>query len=173
MSNVEMLDLVDENNVVYDTRPRSEIYAKHLDYVRTIDALIVGNDGRLWIPLRTDDKVIFPNAFDVGVGGHIEHGMTDDETFRKEFQKEVGWDIDDFKWEKIGTYGPPDGFGTWSTIYIVHSDEDPVFNPEDFKSAERLSMDEIMTRIAGGQAAKDNLPLIITKFLMPTTQSKS
>lgn len=90
MSNVEMLDLVDENNVVYDTRPRSEIYAQHLDYVRTIDAVIMGRDGRLWIPLRTDEKVIFPNAFDVSVGGHIEHVMTDDEAFRREMKDEVG-----------------------------------------------------------------------------------
>lgn len=171
MSNVEMLDLVDESNVVYDTKPRSEIYAKHLDYVRTIDAVIMGSDGRLWIPLRTDDKVIFPNAFDVGVGGHIEHGMTDDEAFRREMQEEVGWDIDTLTWEKLGTYGPPDGFGTWSTIYIVHSDDDPELNPADFKSAERLSPQEIMSRIADGQAAKANLPLIITKFLTPPHSS--
>lgn len=164
MSKIEMLDLVDENDLVYDTKSRAEIYEKGLNYVRTADAMIVNSKGQFWIPIRTANKAIAPNGFDIGVGGHVEHGETYDQAFRKEVQEEADWDIDQLNWERVGKFGPNDGFPIYTMLYLIHSDIAPKLNHDDFVSAEWLYPDEIRQKVADGHPAKGNLLLFLDKL---------
>lgn len=162
MSNVvEMLDLVDENDNVIKTMSRDDIYAQGLEYVRVIEVFIRNSEGKLWIPTRLDTKRIAPGGYDVGVGGHIEHGESALDAFRKELSEEAGWNIEDMKWREVGKFGPNDGLNTVSTIFEISSDVAPELSLDDFKSAEWLSPDDIVDSVKNGHPAKLNLvPLI-------------
>jgi isopentenyl-diphosphate delta-isomerase len=90
MQTDEILDLVDENDIVVASRPRSEIYAENLHNFRVINAFLVNGNGEIWTPRRTAHKRIFPLALDMSVGGHVESGETYDEAFARETLKNSG-----------------------------------------------------------------------------------
>lgn len=157
----EILDLVDANDVVIDTLPRDEIYAQGLDYVRVIEGFIINSEGQLWIPTRIASKRIAPGGFDVGVGGHVEHGESYLDAFKKESSEELGWDIDTLNYNEIGKFGPNDGLNTVSMVYEIHTDSAPHLNPDDFDSAEWLTPQEVADKIRAGHPTKLNLlPLL-------------
>jgi 8-oxo-dGTP pyrophosphatase MutT (NUDIX family) len=156
-----MLDIVDENDQLLGTYSRDEVYANGLKYVRVIEVFIKNSDGKLWVPIRRSDKKIAPNGYDVGVGGHIEHGESELEAFRKEVSEEVGWDIDSLEWVALGKLGPKDGLNTISYIFEIKTDETPKLSADDFTSYEWLYPVELSDSIMAGHSAKSNiLPLL-------------
>lgn len=158
---IEILDLVDEDDNVIDTLPRKDIYEQGLKYLRTVDAFIKNSKGQLWIPIRTDDKAYAPGGFDVGVGGHIEHGEEVIEALRKEVREEVGWDIDDLEYKELGKFGPREGMATFSHVYEIITNVTPPLNPEDFKSAAWMTPQEAADAIKAGHPAKSNLIVLL------------
>lgn len=160
----ELLDLVDQDDNVVGVFSRDELYARGLEnvnWVRVIEVFIKNSKGQLWVPIRIPTKRIAPNGFDVGVGGHVEHGETYDEAFGKELSEEVGWDAKQLDYKILGKFGPRDGLYTISQVYEIESDEAPVLNPEDFVSAEWMYPEEILMRIKEGHPAKMNLKRLL------------
>ena len=155
--NKEILDVVDADDKVIDTKSREYVYANKLEYVRVVEAFIKNSDGKLWIPTRIATKKIAPNGFDTGVGGHVAHGETYDEAFRKEVREEIGWNVDDLKYRTVGKFGPKDGLNTVSMVYEIQSDATPTLNSEDFSSAQWLTPQELAKQILGGHPAKTNI----------------
>lgn len=161
MNTLEILDLVDEDDKVIDTLSRDEIYEKNLKYVRVVEAFIRNDEGKLWIPIRAPHKKIAPNGYDVGVGGHVEHGESYDEAFAKEVSEELGWEVSELNYVTIGKFGPNEGLTTISMVYEIHTDDTPELNPEDFVSAEWLKPEDLALKIKNGHPAKMNLlPLL-------------
>lgn len=158
---VEMLDLVDADDKVIKTMSRDDIYAQDLKFVRVVEVFIRNSSGKLWIPVRLGSKRIAPGGYDVGIGGHVEHGETALEAFRKEVSEEAGWDIDDLKWHKLGKFGPKEKLNTISHVYEITTDTAPMLSADDFKSAEWLYPEEVISNINAGHPAKMNLvPLL-------------
>ncbi len=91
MNTEEYLDLVDENDVVIGREKRSVVHKKRLNNFRVINVFIVNDEGKLWIPRRTAEKVNNPLALDMSVGGHVESGSTYEETFARETKEELPW----------------------------------------------------------------------------------
>jgi isopentenyldiphosphate isomerase len=161
MSTEETLDLVNEDDEVIGTSTCSEIYAKDLKFVRVVNVFIKNNEDKIWIPTRTSHKQIAPNGYDVGVGGHVEHGETYQEAFAKEVREEIGWEVRSLNYKEIGKFGPRDGLSCVSMIYEIESNDDPELNSEDFSHAEWLDPDEVAKRINEGHLAKsDIIPLL-------------
>lgn len=160
----EILDLVDENDHVIDTRPRDEIYALGLKYVRTVDAFIRNDSGQLWVPIRQQNKTIAPGGFDIGAAGHVEHGESYDDAFAKEVHEELGWDVNRLVWRALGKYGPRDGLATVSQVYEIHTNETPPLNTDDFTGAAWLYPQEIAHKITAGHPAKSNLIILLQKI---------
>lgn len=161
MSKPEMLDLVNENDEVIDTLPRDEIYDKGLEFVRVVEGFICNDRGELWLPVRGMHKRIAPGGFDIGVGGHVEHGETYLEAFRKETSEEVGWDIDMLKYREVGKFGPKDGLNTVSMVYEIKTNNSPELNPEDFTDAKWITPQDLADQIVAGHPAKMNLLLLL------------
>lgn len=157
----EILDLVNENDEIIDTLARDEIYKRGLKYVRVVEAFIRNSQGQLWIPVRTQDKTIAPGGFDIGAAGHVEHGETYEQAFRKEVGEELGWNIDDYEWQDLGKFGPRDGLATISQVYEIKTDDTPTLNPKDFTHAEWLTPQEVTDRITAGHPAKSNLSVLL------------
>lgn len=161
MSSQEILDLVNEDDEVIDTLSRDEIYLNDLKYVRVVNVFIKNDKGEIWIPTRTPHKQIAPNGYDVGVGGHVEHGESYEETFAKEVKEEIGWSIKTLRYREIGKYGPREGLGCFSMIYEIHSNEQPDLNPEDFSESNWMIPGDVVRSIQEGHLAKsDLLPLL-------------
>ncbi len=160
----EILDLVNESNEVIGQLSRNEIYARGLSNFRVINAFIVNDAGKLWIPRRTATKRMFPLCLDTGVGGHVESGEDYEYSFRRETQEETGIDIDKVKWKELGEMTPRDGVSAFMKVYAIYTNEVPNFNPEDFTEYYWLAPEELLKRLDDGDIAKDDLPLIVKKF---------
>jgi 8-oxo-dGTP diphosphatase len=92
--------------------------------LRCAGALIVDDDGRIFIQRRSPDRRLFPNTWDI-VGGHVESGETLEEALYREVQEETGWRVS----VVIGVVGEyaytgNDGIERVETDYLVRVDGD-------------------------------------------------
>jgi isopentenyldiphosphate isomerase len=161
MISPEMLDLVNEDDEIIDTLSRDEIYLKALKFVRVVNVFIKNDQGEIWIPTRAAHKQIAPNGYDVGVGGHVEHGESYEAALAKEVKEEIGWDIASLEYREIGKYGPREGLSCVSMIYEINTNSQPELNPEDFSEAKWMTPGDLAQDIRDGHLAKsDLLPLL-------------
>tara|TARA_Y100000310_G_C20578480_1_gene761729 strand:+ start:168 stop:674 length:507 start_codon:yes stop_codon:yes gene_type:complete len=84
----EMIDIVDENDKVIDTVPRSEMRVKNLRY-RISFFLVFNTKGELLICKRSKTKDIFPGLYEIP-GGTLSSGETYEENARREMEEELG-----------------------------------------------------------------------------------
>ncbi|MEH1126188.1 NUDIX hydrolase [Micromonospora sp. CPCC 206061] len=92
--------------------------------LRCAGALIVDDDGRIFIQRRSPDRRLFPNTWDI-VGGHVEPGETLEEALYREVREETGWQVS----VVIGVVGEyaytgNDGIARVETDYLVRVDGD-------------------------------------------------
>jgi 8-oxo-dGTP diphosphatase len=92
--------------------------------LRCAGALIVDDDGRIFIQRRSPDRRLFPNSWDI-VGGHVEPGETLEETLHREVQEETGWTIS-VVLHTVGEYAYTgnDGVARVETDFLVRVDGD-------------------------------------------------
>ncbi|MBT3071749.1 NUDIX domain-containing protein [Rhodomicrobium sp. Az07] len=169
MQTDEFLDLVDENDIVVASRPRSEIYAENLHNFRVINAFLVNGKGEIWTPRRTAHKRIFPLALDMSVGGHVESGETYDEAFARETLEELRIDIAKVPWRLLAYLSPAPGGvrpRQFMKVYEISGDETPDYNRDDFIESFWLRPREILNRIEAGEAAKGDLSALVTRFYL-------
>jgi isopentenyldiphosphate isomerase len=165
MSEDEMLDLVDDNDVVIGKASRVEIYAKHLSNFRGVSGFIKNSRGELWIPLRIASKAIFPSCLDMSVAGHVESGETYAEAFKREAKEELNINVDDMSFRLLGKLNPrEDGISHWDQCYEIESDEEPHFNHDDFVSAKWYLPKDLLAAIAAGEKCKSDLPILVRHF---------
>jgi 8-oxo-dGTP diphosphatase len=60
--------------------------------LRCAAALIVDDDGRIFVQRRSASRRLFPGCWDV-VGGHLEPGESVDDALRREVYEETGWQV--------------------------------------------------------------------------------
>jgi len=167
MNTEEYLDLVDESDNVIGSEKRTEIYKQKLHNYRVINAFIVSNEGKLWIPRRTAHKAISPLALDFSVGGHVVSGDTYENTFKKETSEELNIDIDRVSWKELGHFKAGDfGLNCFMKVYEIKQNDVPVFNPDDFTEYYWLSPEEVIDRIENGDKSKGDLPILIKQLYL-------
>jgi 8-oxo-dGTP pyrophosphatase MutT (NUDIX family) len=94
------------------------------DPLRCAGAVIVDDDGRIFIQRRSADRSLFPDTWDI-VGGHLEPGETLAEALHREVREETGWSVSVVLAE-IGehSYTGDDGLDRIETDYLVRVDGD-------------------------------------------------
>lgn len=162
----ELLDIVDRNDdKIIGRKRRSEVYAAGIVNFRVVNAFLINASGQLWIPRRTAQKRIFPLGLDVSVGGHVESGESYQTAFRRELFEELNLDLGELCWRPLGKLTPyEDHVSAFMTVYEIRTDESPQFNRNDFSEAFWLMPEEALSRIAQGEYAKDDLPILIRHF---------
>jgi 8-oxo-dGTP diphosphatase len=92
--------------------------------LRCAGAVIVDDDGRIFIQRRSADRSLFPDTWDI-VGGHVEPGETLLDALRREVREETGWSVSVVLAE-IGehSYTGDDGLDRVETDYLVRVDGD-------------------------------------------------
>lgn len=162
----ELLDLVDDRDRVIGTILRSDSGTLLQDgrgYIRAVDMFIQNDVGKLWIPTRTVHKQIAPGGLDFSMGGHVESGETYDQTLIRETQEELNLDIDLDKIILVKKF-PPAETPYFRCVYLYSANDTPIFNPDDFVSAEWLSPEELLAKLDAGAPAKTSLRPTVAKL---------
>lgn len=89
---MEIMDIVDENDVVIGTAPRTEIYEKNLGH-RIAHVIIFNARGDMALQRRSPSRSFMPNAWVSAGSGHVQTGETYEQAARRELMEEAGVDI--------------------------------------------------------------------------------
>ncbi|MGW5667967.1 NUDIX hydrolase [Micromonospora sp. NPDC003776] len=92
--------------------------------LRCAGALIVDDDGRIFIQRRSPERRLFPNCWDI-VGGHLEPGESVEDALRREVAEETGWSVSHVL-GLVGEYAytADDGLARVETDFLVRVDGD-------------------------------------------------
>lgn len=163
----EILDLVNDNDEVIGQMPRSEVHAKKLHNFRVINAFVMNDEGKIFIPRRTAHKRLFPNALDMSVGGHVETGEDYLAAFRRETMEELAIDIDQVPWRDLGALNYREhGVNAFMHVYEIRINDTPHYNPDDFSEHFWLSPQELLARLAAGDQSKGDLPILVRYYYL-------
>jgi len=127
----EYLDVLDENgNLTGKSLPRSEVHKKGLLH-RVVHVWIATSKGEVVLQKRAACKESFPNLWDISAAGHVKAGSTSMQTAREELHEELGLDLPEKEFNKIGTvkvnFVTNNGTyinNEYADVYVVHKDVD-------------------------------------------------
>ncbi len=88
----QKLEVVDENDNVIGLESRSKIHKDGLLH-REIHVFFITPNGEIIFQHRAKNKDTYPDKLDATVGGHVEPGMSYEETAIKECEEETGVNI--------------------------------------------------------------------------------
>lgn len=114
----EILDIVNEDDEVIGQVEREEARQRKLS-TRRVFVLFYDSHGDVLLQRRSMQKKTSPGLLTTTVGGHVESGMTYDDTMVKETLEESGVAIDMAKISNLGKwyYNSPDGM-LWINLYL-------------------------------------------------------
>jgi 16S rRNA (adenine1518-N6/adenine1519-N6)-dimethyltransferase len=88
----EMFDIVDENDAVTGSFPRSEVHARDLKH-RAIHVQIFNRAGEVFLQKRSIWKDRNPSQWDSSTAGHVDAGESYEQAARRELMEEIGVEI--------------------------------------------------------------------------------
>jgi len=86
----ELLTLVNEKNEVIGSIQRGRAHKKLDAIYRTIYVLIIDQNDNVLIQKRSPTKDLYPNCWDLSVGGHVNFGHGYKDTAVREIEEELG-----------------------------------------------------------------------------------
>ena len=91
---MELVDLYDENRVPLGRT--AERYGKKGpgEYRVVVHVCVFDHQGRLLIQQRTPEKILWPDRWDVSIGGGVDAGETSRQAAEREFREELGVALD-------------------------------------------------------------------------------
>lgn len=149
----EMIDILDETNgdLTGEIISKNEAH-KTGKWHGSIHIIIINKDStRTLLQKRCAEKKLYPNMWDIAVGGHISAGETAILTAERELQEELGLNIKDFEIKQIDRVKEQlnnNGIisNEFVTIYIVKGDidiSDIKLQKEEVSEAKWCSKDEL------------------------------
>ena len=160
----EMIDLVNEQDQVIATKPRSEVIEKKLTNFRLVCVFIVRHDGRVLVPRRAPTKKLYPNALGL-IGGFVQSGETYDQAFRREVFEETELDIDTTHYICLGTANPwRNNTMGFVCAYQINTKNKISFISPEFSELLWLTPQEIRQKIDDGEKVTKNLPILLSLF---------
>jgi len=161
------LDLVDEKDQVIGQLERSKLYAAGMHNFRVINAFLVNELGQLWIPRRTAHKKSCPLHLDFSVSGHVSSGETYDQAFERELEEELNVLSTQVIWKRLGIITPHEhGSFAFNYSYQIFHNQTPDYNRDDFSEYSWLYPEEVLEKIARGEKAKSDLPVVLKHFYL-------
>lgn len=100
----EFIDILNINGEVSgETCLKSEAHKKGLFHA-SVHVWIYDLDKNVLVQLRSKDKDVFPNLWDVSVAGHISAGEKPLDSAIREVQEEIGLELHENQLQFIGTW---------------------------------------------------------------------
>lgn len=86
----ELLTEVDSSNKVIGSIPRGVAHKSPDKIYRTIFVIVKDKNGKILLQKRSSTKDLYPDCWDLSVGGHVNYGKNYLETAVKELREELG-----------------------------------------------------------------------------------
>jgi isopentenyl-diphosphate delta-isomerase len=158
----ELLDIVDQADRVIGQKTRSEVYSQGLSNFRVVNAFLMNENGQLWIPRRSKNKILFPQCLDASMGGHVQAGEKYEQAFSREIREELRIDTAVVPYQLIGVLTPQQHkTSAFMHVYLLKTNNAPNYNTDDFFEYYWLTPRELLDRLAAGDSSKDDLPRIV------------
>ncbi len=152
---MEYLDVLDEQG-----KPTGEIIArnqvhKQKTWHKSVHAYLINDRKQILLQLRSKDKDIYPNVWDISMGGHISAGENSLTTLYRELEEELGVFINPenakyvFTNKEILRTGK-DISAEFVDIYIVNKDvyeKDITLQKEEVESFKFVELSDFMKMI--------------------------
>lgn len=158
----EMLDLVDRNDMVIATMPRSEVFSKKLKNFRVVCALLKNQSGQLFIPRRALHKADYAGYL-ACVGGCVQSGETYEQALKRETLEEVLIDVDATSYRLLGFISPYEhAVNGYVAVYEILVADDVVnYVEQDFCEGFWLFPEQLKELEAEGEKITVNLSAIL------------
>lgn len=99
----ELIDRLDDKGKYVGTIMKSEAH-KIGAWHRSIHIYLINREGELVIQQRSPDKALFPNMWDISVGGHVSAGEKTILSAQRELSEELGIDAKQNEFEYLFTF---------------------------------------------------------------------
>jgi 8-oxo-dGTP pyrophosphatase MutT (NUDIX family) len=153
----EILDIVDEHDRVIGRSPRGEAYARGLRH-RCVFIQARDGRGRLFVHRRTPTKLVFPDRYDMFVGGVVGASESYDAAALREAEEELG--VSGLpRPEFLFKFLYDDGAGQtwWSAVYEVRCELTVSPQAEEVAWHAFLTDDEVEARLGDWPWVPDGL----------------
>ena len=148
---MELVDLYDENRV-----PLGRVGERHApkepgEYRMVVHVCVFDSRGRLLIQQRAPQKTVYPNQWDVSVGGGVDAGETSRQGAEREFREELGYPLDLTGLRPSITVNFGGGF---DDFYIVVKDLDEtalVLQEEEVSAVRWVTLEELLAMVKSGE----------------------
>jgi len=141
----EIFDIVDENDVVVDARPRGEVHDKDLRH-RAVHVLLFNRDGDVFLQKRSIWKDKNPALWDSSSAGHVDSGEDYETAAHREMLEEIGIDTAITPVCKLGS-GPDTGF-EFLQIYHGHHDGPFRYAPTEVEGGAFFPVEQVARWVA-------------------------
>nr|WP_325242074.1 NUDIX domain-containing protein [uncultured Oscillibacter sp.] len=147
---MELVDLYDENRLpLGKTAERSAPRAPG-EYRMVVHVCVFDRRGRLLIQRRAPEKFIWPDLWDVSVGGGVDAGETSRRGAEREFREELGYPLDLSGLRPSLTVNFDGGF---DDFYILTKDLDPeelTLQAGEVRAVRWASREEVLDMLGQG-----------------------
>ena len=148
---MELVDLYDENRV-----PLGRVGERHApkepgEYRMVVHVCVFDSRGRLLNQQRAPQKTVYPNQWDVSVGGGVDAGETSRQGAEREFREELGYPLDLTGLRPSVTVNFPEGF---DDFYIVNRDLDEkslALQKEEVSAVRWVTLEELLAMVKSGE----------------------
>jgi 16S rRNA (adenine1518-N6/adenine1519-N6)-dimethyltransferase len=136
----EILEVVDEQNQVVSTAPRSHIHKQHLMH-RAVHIFVFNAKGELFLQKRAKTKDEFPSCYDSSAAGHLRPGEDYHAGALRELAEELG--ISASLQEVVALPASAETGWEFAKLYTAISDEIVQPNADEIEEAGYYSIAEI------------------------------
>ena len=101
---MEYLDILDNNgNKTGEKKPRKEVHSRGY-WHKGVHIWIINSKKELLVQRRSANKDVYPNKLYISVAGHPVSGEEEMESIKREFEEEIGVELDTNKLEYLFTF---------------------------------------------------------------------
>ncbi|MFZ4668281.1 MAG: NUDIX hydrolase, partial [Microthrixaceae bacterium] len=159
----ELVDVVDEHDQVIDTVTRAEMRRRRLRH-RCTYVVVRTSDGGVLVHRRSEDKDLWPGAWDLAVGGVVTSGEDWERAARRELAEEVG--VADVELEPIGAGAySDDHVDEVARMWTVTWDGPVTFADGEVVEAHVVTLDELRARLDRDRFVPDSRALLADHLL--------
>jgi len=150
----ELVDVLDDAGRRIGTTSRREMRARRLPH-RAAYVLVFNRRGDLFVHLRTPTKDVYPNHWDVAVGGVLAAGESFDAGAQREAHEELGVDLE--VEALFGLRYADDVTVVHGMVYRARHEGPFVLQPEEIVRGEFMSLRVVTARAAREPYCPDSL----------------